>query len=266
MAYLSHTYIKERWRAGASLCAIAQEANTNNAQIKYILAYLGELSEGAPLIIEDNRHPIHDAHNAPPLVKRARALKRAGYTCTQIAAEVGRGRPWVTQHTKDIQGADARRHGRTAPATYEQLKEQTNERTRARRARLKAQAAQTHRGGQNSMSPAPKTPKTPAPKFSPEVRAARRAYQNAHAARAKAGKALRALSPALMRRAVDLARKHATAAQRIYTTAGGAHPDAPTLKSLAHRTAAAYAAALSLAARLDAPTPTTTPTPESKTP
>ena len=104
------------------------------------------------------------------------------------------------------------------------------------------------------------------PAVPPEVRAARRAYQKAHAARAKAGKALRALSPALMRRAVDLARKHATAAQRIYTTVGGAHPDAPTLKSLAHRTAAAYAAALSLAARLDAPTPTTTPTPESKTP
>lgn len=141
MAYLNHRYIKERWRAGASLCAIAQEANTNNAQIKYVLAYLGELSEGAPLIIEDNRHPIHDAHNAPPLVKRARELKRAGYTCTQIAAEVGRGRPWVTQHTKDIQGADARRHGRTAPATYEQLKAQTNERTRAQRARRKAQAA-----------------------------------------------------------------------------------------------------------------------------
>lgn len=146
MAYLSHTYIKARWRAGASLSAIAQEAGTNNEQIKYILAYLGELSEGAPLIIEDNRHPIHDAHNAPPLVKRARELKRAGYTCTQIAAEVGRGRPWVTQHTKDIQGADGRRHGRTTPATYEQLKEYNNARNRARRARRaqrKAARAQT---------------------------------------------------------------------------------------------------------------------------
>ena len=97
--------------------------------------------------------------------------------------------------------------------------------------------------------------------LSPEVRAARRAYQNAHAAKTKASKALNAQSPALMRRAVDIARKHATAAQRIYATAGSAHPDAPTLKSLAHTTAAAYAAILSLAARLDAhtATPPTTP-------
>lgn len=143
MAYLNHKYIKEKWRAGASLCSIALEANTNTAQIKYILAYLGELIEGAPLIIADNRHPIHDAHDAPPLVKRARELKRAGRTCSQIAAEVGRGRPWVTQHTKDIQGADARRHGRTAPATYEQLKAQSNERTRARRAKRKADTEPT---------------------------------------------------------------------------------------------------------------------------
>lgn len=97
--------------------------------------------------------------------------------------------------------------------------------------------------------------------LSPEVRAARRACQAALTAKTKAGKALNAQSHALMRRAVDLARKHATAAQRIYATAGSAHPDAPTLKSLAHRTAAAYAAALSLAARLDAPTATPTTTP-----
>lgn len=88
--------------------------------------------------------------------------------------------------------------------------------------------------------------------LSPEVRAARRAYQNTHAAKTKAGKALRALSPALMQRAVALALKHAATAGAIHRKAGSAHPDAPTLKSLAHTTAAAYAAVRSLEATLEA--------------
>ena len=93
-----------------------------------------------------------------------------------------------------------------------------------------------------------------------------RAARLARTAQRDALKAHRANNPPGVKRALARAHRHAITAQVLYNATPRDHPQRNRAAHLANQAAAAYAAALSLAARLDAPTPTTTPAPESNTP
>lgn len=123
--------IKQMWRAGASMCAIAAATGRAVSTLRGDLAFLGELEGGAPLVVrQEHEHPRWDAPDAPAEVQRARQLKRDGRTVTEIAAATGRSISWVCVRTKDIQGADARRHGRTRACTFDEWSAALREKSR----------------------------------------------------------------------------------------------------------------------------------------
>ncbi|MBM4293182.1 MAG: hypothetical protein FJ138_18680 [Deltaproteobacteria bacterium] len=150
--------IKALWRAGASMCAIAAATGRSVSTLRGDLAFLGELEAGAPLVLrQEHKHPRWDHADAPPEVQRARALKREGRTVTEIAATLQRSRSWVCVRTKDIHGADARRHGRTRATTFEAwsaaLREKSRHDRRVARERKKRNATPTP-----TPTPAPTSP------------------------------------------------------------------------------------------------------------
>ena len=131
--------IRALWRAGESLSAIALEVGRNLDTVRSDLAFIGELELGTPLVITSHSHPRYDQPETPPEIKQARALKRAGLSCSEIAEKMGRLRPWVSRYTADIKGRDQRRHGRTRALTYEEIRAQSAARNRARKAKQRAE-------------------------------------------------------------------------------------------------------------------------------
>ncbi len=152
--------IKALWQAGESLSAIALEVGRDLYTVRSDLAFIGELEKGAPLVITSHSHPRYDQPETRPEIKEARALKRAGLSCSEIAEKMGRLRPWVSYYTADIKGRDQRRHGRTRALTYEEIRAQSNARTRKAKAKKRAEkrAAKTAT-----------TPTTPTTKKAPQA-------------------------------------------------------------------------------------------------
>jgi hypothetical protein len=147
--------LKALWQAGESLSAIALEVGRTPNVVKADLAFIGELEKGAPVVITSHSHPRYDQPETPPEIKQARALKRAGLSCSEIAEKMGRLRPWVSRYTADIKGRDQRRHGRTRAMTYAEIRAESNARTRKTKAKQRAE----ERAAKTSTTPTTTTTK-----------------------------------------------------------------------------------------------------------